>query len=233
VVWWTCGLQRALGRARARAEARWAQTASGIAAQFLGRTRFGRWTIEPRGRWSVADASGATRFTLNHGQIRGADGDYLCQVMRAPSQALRPFANGIGPLLVVHYPTSPVVARLTAPVVDGVLAELLPKGHSRPSAGVFHEAPWAVATRELGPITYTASVVGDGDVAGRLNDATGRTVARDQRRYVRASGANARSSLRAWTVDVDDNVLPDAWLLGILLASLNLSRQPTTRRKRL
>jgi hypothetical protein len=225
--WWARRVQVAAARARSAAEDRWADVDvdEAIVAAFARRTVTARWTVDVRHGHRVMDAEGQPLFTLRSGDVRAADGACLCTVQQPLSSALL-LQHGPGPLLVRHFPTSPLVARMGSAPRGPVTAELLPPD------GVdvrYRDLTWARATRSRGPFTYNFEAVADGEAAGQLVDAAGVGLLSDHRRYVRASDGST-GVLREWVLQLIDNPLPDAWLLGILLGTRLLATPPPTRR---
>jgi hypothetical protein len=136
--------------------------------------------------------------------------------------------------LVRHFPVAPLVERMSAPSAGPVTALLLPLGPDGQDNDIpYASQPWAGPARARGPLTYSHVVVRDGEAEGRLADAMDATLARDRRRYIRSSDSRSRSWLREWSLDLVDNPLSDAWLLGILYATMLLAPTPITHRKSL
>jgi hypothetical protein len=228
--WWARRLQVAAARSRSAAEDRWAGINEAIGTAFAGRTVTARWTVDVRHADRVVGAEGQPLFTLRSGDVRAADDrSCLCTVQQPLSSPLL-LQHGPGPLLVRHFPTSPLVARMGAAPGRPVGVELLPL--SEGVAVRYRDQPWARQTRSRGPLSYRFEAVADGEALGQLVDAAGVALLSDHRRYVRASDGGG-GVLKEWTLQLIDNPLPDAWLVGILLGTRLLASPPPTRRKSL
>jgi hypothetical protein len=224
--WWARRLQAAAARSRSAAEDRWAGINEAIGTALARRTVTARWTVDVRHSHRVVGAEGQPLFTLRSGEVRAAGGACLCTVQQPLSSALL-LQHGPGPLLVRHFPSSPLVARMGAAPGRPVGVDLLPLGEDGDVR--YRDQPWARQIRSRGPLSYRFEAVADGEALGQLVDAAGVTLLSDHRRYVRASdGGNG--VLKEWTLQLIDNPLPDAWLLGILLGTRLLATPPPTRR---
>ncbi len=233
MTWWARKVAAAAGKSREQAEGRWAATNASIVSAFAARTVSGHWAVDVRHGWRVLDSQRRAAYTLRSGNVRDAEGQYLCTVQR-PARAALLLENGAGPLLVRHFPTAPLVAHVNAPSTALVTAALLPTGRLGQRSDIpYASQAWAELARARGPLAYSHVVAADGEVEGRLADTHDSTLVMDRRRYVRSSDGRSRSSLREWSLDLADNPLPDAWLLGILYATVLLAATPVTRRKSL
>jgi hypothetical protein len=130
-------------------------------------------------------------------------------------------AHSAGPRMsswLIRETAGPVVAHVDAQEA-GIRIDLLPGGALNDKIVARRFSPaLAAGIRALGPLTYTIITGSPLDGVGQLRGPAGQVVATDRFTYggpVHRAGA-LRHDLAAWTITVENNPFPLAWLMALL-----------------